>query len=55
MKYIITQPEKKAGIGHQFHNWCVGLVVSEIMGCEYLEPIKYSKLLIKKLSNANII
>lgn len=36
MKYIVTQPEKIAGIGHQFHNWCVGLIVSEMLGCEYL-------------------
>lgn len=36
MKYIITQPPNIAGIGHQFHNWCLGLVVSEMLGCEYL-------------------
>ena len=36
MKYLITQPETVAGIGHQFHNWALGLVVSDFLGCEYL-------------------
>jgi hypothetical protein len=36
MKYILTQPNKRGRIGHQFHNWAAGLCLSKISDAEFI-------------------
>jgi hypothetical protein len=36
MKYIIAQPNSHGRVGHQFHNWILGLVVSKRFNIEFL-------------------
>ncbi len=43
MKYIVTQPNKNARLGHQFHNWSLGLVVSKLYGLEFVHTPFYGK------------
>ena len=36
MKYIQSQPHLRAGLGHQFHNWVLGMVLSKKFNCEFI-------------------
>ena len=36
MKYIQSQPHPQAGLGHQFHNWVLGMVLSNKFNCEFI-------------------
>lgn len=36
MKYIKSQPHPQAGLGHQFHNWALGYIISKKFNCEFI-------------------
>ena len=36
MKYIQSQPHPQAGLGHQFHNWILGLLIAKKYDCEFI-------------------
>lgn len=36
MKYIVTQPNSHGRLGHQFHNWSLGLVLSKLCDIQFI-------------------
>lgn len=36
MKYVITQPNSYGRLGHQFHNWSLGLVLAKICKIQFI-------------------
>jgi hypothetical protein len=43
MKYIITQPNSQGRLGHQFHNWSLGLVLTKICDVQFIHTPFYGK------------
>jgi hypothetical protein len=36
MKYIKSQPNPQGGLGHQFHNWILGMLIAKKYKCEFI-------------------
>jgi hypothetical protein len=36
MKYIKSKPNPQGGLGHQFHNWVLGMLIAKKYNCEFI-------------------